>query len=174
MQRIVAVDPHAAVEMRRRVDHSLAPFSRPVLRHGNLRRGRKPGREPRRGLQRGQPNRLGVDVRVGRPLTYGLERRDRLVELHSRLRVFRGQLECGRAGPCFQDAERSRCEFRHAPDDFGAVRIFAAEEPVDPDGDAIQLHDCFRTARRSRLSGQRESRRSGVDDEDPGAGARAV
>ena len=69
----------------------LAAVGGPELGDGHLRVGRQPCRDPPRGLPGGQPDRLGVDVGVGRPLADRLEGGDRLAELLPRLGVLRRQ-----------------------------------------------------------------------------------
>ncbi len=77
VQRVVLVDAHAAVQVLRGVHDPLAALGRPELRHRDLGRGGQTLGQPPDRLPRGEPDRLGVDVRVGRALTDRLERRDR-------------------------------------------------------------------------------------------------
>ena len=65
---------------------------------GRLRR-QPGGRLPRR-----KPDRLGVDVGVGRPVRDGPEGRDGLVELHPSLGVLGGEIQGGGAGPATRSA----------------------------------------------------------------------
>jgi len=99
VQRIVAVDADAAVEVGGGVHDALAALGRPVLGHRDLGRRREACRQTGGGLPGGQPDGLGVHVGVGGALADGLEGGDRLPELFPRLRVLGHQRDRGGGGP---------------------------------------------------------------------------
>ena len=110
VQRVVAVDADPAVEVGGRVHDALPALGGPVLGHRHLGRRRQPRRQPRGGLPRREPDRLGVDVGVGRPLPDRLEGGDGLLELHPGLGVLGGELQGRGADAGLLDAERGRGE----------------------------------------------------------------
>ena len=85
VQRVVAVDADAAVQVRRRrgrpAGHPRRPSTWPSATSAV---GRQSLGQPCRRLPRREPDGLGVDVGVGGPLAHGLEGGDGLVELHPR------------------------------------------------------------------------------------------
>ena len=111
VQRVVAVDADAAVQVLAGVGGELGPLGRPVLRHRDVFTARQPFGQAPRGLLRGEPQRLDVDVGVGGPLMHGLEASDGTIELDALAAVGRGHLE----GPL------RHTELHHAAGDGGVL-----------------------------------------------------
>ena len=121
MQRIVDVDPETAVQVLRGVGDALAAVGRPELGDRDLVGRRKSLGDALRGLPRGQPDRLGVDVGVRGALRDGLEARDRVTELLARRRVLGGHAQRPLAHADLHDAQRGERVLDGPGDDAGAV-----------------------------------------------------
>src|SRR4051794_18898425 len=94
VQLVVEIDAHPAVQVVCRVQHAMACLARPVLRDGDgTGRTRVTAREHPGRLERGEADRLDVDVRVGQALPDRLERRQWLAELLTTRRVVGGHPE---------------------------------------------------------------------------------
>ena len=110
VDRVVAIDPDASVEVLAPVDDPLRAVVGPELRHSDLRRRRQSGVETPRRLPGGQPDRLRVDVCVGGALTDSLELRHGLAELPALARVPGSHLDGRLAGArlCTHSAASAR------------------------------------------------------------------
>src|SRR5262245_4247663 len=87
VQRVVAVDADAPVQVLGGVDDPLPAGGGPVLGDRHLAVRREARREPPGGLQHREPDGVGVDIGVRSPLAHGLERGDGPAELLARRRV---------------------------------------------------------------------------------------
>src|SRR5215472_2466544 len=93
VQRVAGVDANAAMDVDGAMRDPVPAFGGPELRGRDLLLACQARLEPPRGLPHGQPDRLHVDVRVGKPLRHRLERSDRPAELLAVPRMLCGQLE---------------------------------------------------------------------------------
>ena len=139
VQRVVAVDAHAAVQVGGGVHDPLAAGRRPVLGHRHLAVGREPGGQPPRGLEHGEPDRLGVDVGVRRPLPDRLERGDGPAELLAAGRVLAGDAD-GLGGQPGHHRAGGDGGVLDRPPQRGGVGVERPEDGVGPDPHPVE-HD---------------------------------